>query len=238
MALSGKTAAPFEIPYYLGEDKPPSLAEGTKKPGERVHALFEALGAKDVLSGTASAGELLIAQPGDVARFKAMKGDGTIDGEGNFQLGDLGLGTVWCAPTFGATEAKTMAIKTTWHVQVQVVQPCLLTGVSFVTGGVPTGETHKVIAGLFNSARELLASSGEVTASTEELHMVKAPFSKPESVAPGRYTLSLIGNGNVTATFSRTLRPCGKSLGGGFALTSPPVEMENELGMIPLMATY
>ena len=35
---------------------------------------------------TAASGRLLVAQPSDVAKFVAMKGDGTIDAEGNFQL--------------------------------------------------------------------------------------------------------------------------------------------------------
>ena len=42
---------------------------------------------------TDTSGKLLIAQPKDVAKFVAMKGDGTIDAEGNFQLGAGVVGT-------------------------------------------------------------------------------------------------------------------------------------------------
>lgn len=39
MAVSGKTAAPYEIPYFLGTDKPPDMAAVTKAIADRVHAL-------------------------------------------------------------------------------------------------------------------------------------------------------------------------------------------------------
>ena len=37
MAVSGKTAAPHEIPYYLGTDKPPDMAAVTKAMADRLH---------------------------------------------------------------------------------------------------------------------------------------------------------------------------------------------------------
>lgn len=40
MAVSGKTAAPHEIPYYLGTDAPPDMAVVTKALADRNHALF------------------------------------------------------------------------------------------------------------------------------------------------------------------------------------------------------
>jgi hypothetical protein len=44
MAVSGKTAAPQEIPYYLGTDKPPDMAAVTKAMADQVHARLNALG--------------------------------------------------------------------------------------------------------------------------------------------------------------------------------------------------
>jgi hypothetical protein len=40
MAVSGKTAAPYEIPYFLETDKPPDMGAVTQAQAERVHALF------------------------------------------------------------------------------------------------------------------------------------------------------------------------------------------------------
>jgi hypothetical protein len=40
MAVSGKTAAPFEIPYFLSTDHPPDMGAVTKAMAERLHALI------------------------------------------------------------------------------------------------------------------------------------------------------------------------------------------------------
>lgn len=53
MAVSGKTAAPFEIPYFLGTDKPPDVGTVTKAMAERVHKLEEEAAAARQASGVA-----------------------------------------------------------------------------------------------------------------------------------------------------------------------------------------
>jgi len=86
MAVSGKTAAPIEAPYFLDSDAPPNMATVTKAMSDRLHALIGAFGLDEVLDGSATKGQILIAQSGDVARFKEISGDGTIDEEGVFLL--------------------------------------------------------------------------------------------------------------------------------------------------------
>jgi hypothetical protein len=93
MAVSGKTAAPILAPYFLDSDKPPNMATVTKAMSDRQHALIEAFGLDDVLDGTAASGQLLIAQPGDVARFRAMSGDVSVNSSGVTQIGNSKLAT-------------------------------------------------------------------------------------------------------------------------------------------------
>jgi hypothetical protein len=82
MAVSGKTPAPIEQPYFVDGDKPPNMGTVTKAQADRLHAMIEAFGLDAVLSGAAASSQILIAQPGDVARFKTMSGDATIDKDG------------------------------------------------------------------------------------------------------------------------------------------------------------
>jgi hypothetical protein len=91
MAVSGKTAAPWEIPYFLGADKPPDMAAVTKAIADRTHAVMP--------SGTLTDGKLVIVNTGAQA-FKAMSGDATIDKEGALTIGG---GKVTRAKIAGAT---------------------------------------------------------------------------------------------------------------------------------------
>lgn len=50
MAVTGKTAAPHEVPYFIGGDKPPDMAAVTKAIADRVHARLPAT--KRVATGT------------------------------------------------------------------------------------------------------------------------------------------------------------------------------------------
>lgn len=98
MAVSGKTAAPIEAPYFLDSDKPPNMATVTKAMSDRQHALIEAFGLDDALDGTAGSGQVLIAQPGDVARFKAMKGNATLAADGTLTIADKAVTTAKMQP--------------------------------------------------------------------------------------------------------------------------------------------
>jgi hypothetical protein len=77
MAVSGKTAAPWEIPYYLSTDKPPDLAAVTKAIADRTHAVLP--------SGTLTDGRIVVVESG-AAAFKAMSGDATIDKTGKLTI--------------------------------------------------------------------------------------------------------------------------------------------------------
>lgn len=92
MAVSGKTAAPHEIPYYLGGDKPPDMAVVTKAMADRTHARLGAIDLSQLVVPGGSDGKLLIVKDG-AAAYKAMSGDGTIDEDGVFQLGAKVVGT-------------------------------------------------------------------------------------------------------------------------------------------------
>jgi hypothetical protein len=103
MAVSGKTAAPHEIPYYLETDSPPDMGAVSKAMAERVHGQLDSIAPKQIVGGTK--GQLVVVDNTGATAFKAMKGDGTIDGEGNFQLGKGVVGSEELADGSG-TEAK------------------------------------------------------------------------------------------------------------------------------------
>lgn len=91
MAVSGKTPD-FEIPYYLDGDAPPNMATVTKAMADRLEALHGAIDLSQLVVPGSSDGKLVIVKDG-AAAFIAMKGDGTIDEEGNLQLGSKVVGT-------------------------------------------------------------------------------------------------------------------------------------------------
>ncbi|HUB99264.1 MAG TPA: hypothetical protein VMS11_05515 [Solirubrobacterales bacterium] len=86
MAVSGKTAAPHEIPYFLGTDKPPDMAAGTKAIADRVHARLGAVDLSQLVAGTENNGKLLVVNSG-AAAYKAMSGDVTMDSAGVTTIG-------------------------------------------------------------------------------------------------------------------------------------------------------
>lgn len=77
MAVSGKTAAPHEIPYFLDTDKPPDMAAVTKAMADRLQLLLP--------SGTKSDGRIVVVESGAPA-YKAMSGDATIDKTGTLTI--------------------------------------------------------------------------------------------------------------------------------------------------------
>jgi hypothetical protein len=56
MAVSGKTAAPHEIPYFLGTDKPPDMAAVTKAIADRVHARLNETVISGIVTGAGAVG--------------------------------------------------------------------------------------------------------------------------------------------------------------------------------------
>src|SRR5690349_13617822 len=91
MAVTGKTAD-FEIPYFLDDDAPPNMATVTKAIADRLELLLAAVDLSQLVVPAVSDGKLLIVKDG-AAAYKAMSGDGTIDEDGNFQLGAGVVGT-------------------------------------------------------------------------------------------------------------------------------------------------
>lgn len=85
-----KTAAPIEISYAEGTDAADAPAI-TKAMAEDVRAELLDIDASQ-LSGGAE-GQLVIAQPGDVAAFKAMSGDVTMNKSGVTQIGNSKIAT-------------------------------------------------------------------------------------------------------------------------------------------------
>jgi hypothetical protein len=84
--LPAKTAAPFEIPYAVEADSPPSIEAATRPAAERLHQLLGEVGPGQVVGG--SAGQLLVAGATGAGAYRAMKGDASLDAEGRLQLAD------------------------------------------------------------------------------------------------------------------------------------------------------
>lgn len=85
--MPSKTAAPFEIPYSLEADKPPSMEAASKPPAERVHKLLGEIGLSQLVAGEANEGKLIIVNSG-AAAYKAMSGDATISKTGVLTIGE------------------------------------------------------------------------------------------------------------------------------------------------------
>lgn len=103
MAVSGKTAAPWEVPYFLGTDKPPDMAAVTKAIADRVHAILAAENEQSLSwlkSGAKK--QLIICDKSGVPQYVTMGGDGTIDESGSFQLGAGIVEKANLAPGVGA----------------------------------------------------------------------------------------------------------------------------------------
>lgn len=91
--MPGETAN-FDIPYALGADKPPSVPTITKAMADRLEILLGAVDLSQLVADPEGAddGKLVIVKDG-AAAYRAMSGDGTIDEDGNFQLGSKVVGT-------------------------------------------------------------------------------------------------------------------------------------------------
>lgn len=94
MAVSGKTAAPHEIPFFLASDSPPDMGDVTEAMANRIHSRLNSIATSQLVvpGGEADDGKLLIVKDG-AAAYRAMKGDATIDEDGNLQLGAKVVGT-------------------------------------------------------------------------------------------------------------------------------------------------
>lgn len=89
MAVSGKTAAPHEIPYFLDGDAPPNMATVTKAMADRLQLRLNAIDPGQVIApgGAGDVNKLLIVQNTGAAAAKAMSGDVTINAAGVAAIG-------------------------------------------------------------------------------------------------------------------------------------------------------
>jgi hypothetical protein len=85
MAVSGKTAAPHLIPYFLDGDKPPHMGTVTKAMADQTHARLDAIAPKQIV-GVAKK-QLLIANASGVVTAVTASGDVTNDESGVFTIG-------------------------------------------------------------------------------------------------------------------------------------------------------
>lgn len=106
MAVSGKTEAPHEIPYFLGSDAPPDIGDVTKAMADRLHERLDdiAPGQLTPPGGEGDDGKLLIVNSGAPA-FAAMKGDATLAEDGTLTIGVKKIVTEMLAD-LGVTTAK------------------------------------------------------------------------------------------------------------------------------------
>lgn len=91
MAVSGKTAAPWEQPYFLGTDKPPDMAAVTKAGADKTHANL----------ATVAAAVLGSSQLKPTAGIKAASADLTLTG--SYQDVALSGGNLVITPTVAST---------------------------------------------------------------------------------------------------------------------------------------
>lgn len=192
--------------------------------------------------------QIIVCNSSGVPQYVTASGDVTTDESGvltignekvtSAKVGNLGLGTIFQPTYLGAAESVTLPIKKTNHIQVQIGHRCTITGLSVFIGTAAAGETHKVIIGFYDSARTLIASSGEVAVSNVEHTFVKVPFSATVQVNSGLYWASIISNGSVNLMAAHTMTPCGETLGASFALTVPEATPEQNWVARPIVASY
>jgi hypothetical protein len=180
MAVSGKTAGPNEIPYFLDGDLPPSMATVTKAMADRLQLLLP--------SGTKSDGRLVIVNSGAPA-YKAMSGDATIDKEGSLQLG---------AGVVGSNELAAKAVTL-----AKLAEALGLTEGYFADAAV-TSRKFKPTTGIVQAtAGNTLLEAGYKDIPGSELTLTPAVASKLVVVAT--FGLNVNGGGGVGANAQGTI---------------------------------
>jgi hypothetical protein len=104
MAVSGKTAAPHEVPYALDNDKPTSVPVLTKAMADRVHLRLDAIAPKQIVGATKK--QLLIANASGVVTAVTASGDVTNDESGVFTVADGAVTSRKFKPTEGIKTAE------------------------------------------------------------------------------------------------------------------------------------
>jgi hypothetical protein len=206
MAVSGKTASPHEVPYFLDSDKPPNMATVTKAMADRLHARLNAVDLSQLVVPGSSDGKLVIVKDG-VAAYKAMSGDGTIDEDGNFQLGSKVVGTSELADK-GVTDPKLASPNSGVYRHLLQVS----SGGNFNSGA---GTVYVL------GYKELVASGGSF------FNAAVIPFNNDNYEVAGktqklRLVVAIATNGTKPASkFTFSLRSLASSGGAGaFALTA------------------
>jgi len=104
MAVSGKTAAPHLIPYFVGSDAPPDMGDVTEAMAERLHERLDDIAPSQITTaGAGDEAKLLVVQNTGAPAFKALSGDVTVNAAG---VAEIGAGKV------GATELADLGVST------------------------------------------------------------------------------------------------------------------------------
>lgn len=105
MAVSGKTAAPWEIPY-LAESDIPDMGAGDKAIAERVATILSAENQQNLdwlKKGTEK--QLIVCNSSGVPQYVAMGGDATLAEDGTLTVSDGAITSRKFKPTAGAVAA-------------------------------------------------------------------------------------------------------------------------------------
>lgn len=126
MAVTGKTAAPHEIPYFEPLDKPPNMATVTKAMADQTAARLDAIAPKQIVGATKK--QLLIANASGVVTAVTASGDVTNDESGVFSIGiakileamlaDGAVTSRKLKPTLGTVHASESLTLTEFYVDV------------------------------------------------------------------------------------------------------------------------
>ena len=205
MAVSGKTAAPHEIPYFLGTDKPPDMAAGTKAIADRVHARLGAVDLSQLVAGTENNGKLVVVSSG-AAAYKAMSGDVTMDSAGVTTIGAKKVTTAKLGDA-AVTDAKLASPNNSAYRTIYAT-----------TGHVSTGG----ISGLIDPEVRFLAENAGGGAHLEPIGTFAAPHGV--FLVPGDYAV---------AGLAAKLRLRWQLMGFSITVVEPPVVVTAGLWFVP-----
>ena len=243
MAVSGKTASPHEIPYFLGTDKPPDMAAVTKAIAERTAVRLDAIAPKQIVG--AAKKQLLIANASGVVTAVTASGDVTNDESGVFSIGANKLATgmyqdgsvtpaklsagakpfTWYTPkVIAAEEARANAAYGTLATADEIKEVVVPAGALLLLGYSALWKMSALNTGkaaFFIGANQLKVPSGEAAAPI----MQEAECNSAAGFVGLSSSYSGLSSGNGNNSFVTT----------GMALMAPPVGATPGIGGIAVV---
>jgi hypothetical protein len=191
MPVSGKTAAPWEIPY-LKESDIPDMGAGDKAIAERVHALLDGTDVQDLdWLKSGSKKQIVVCNSSGVPQYVTASGDVTNDESGVFTIGTGKVTNAKLASPNNSTYKMLLSSQESFNLDAAAGTYILGTGASTASGGSITNLPVPVLS--------FAKADYEVAGLTQKLRLrvqILANGTKPTiKFTFGLYPISAVGGG-------------------------------------------